>query len=930
VAIIIRPGRWNIQPSPGSQINFGHPLVNGLTFYVLFNAGGGLQHALLPFNLPGVAETAVVAPTWNVGPGGYSRNFAAGSGLTDFYERGLWNEPPNVITAFGRFRRTANSPNTAVTVRKAWKNTAGGAPFLSWDLINTNVGNAGQDMVQTQIATGGGASLTTGNTISLPAGTTAKEFTGGLTYDNAHLKLWVNGINQDSVAATGAITYDQTATGRLIICGISSVSYAAGFLGQVYWVGVWNRVMDSGEIEALHREPYSFFTPRVYRKFFTFNQGVTTDKTHNIDTYVQGLPSPSHNIDAFVFGGQGGTTKTHSIDAVIQAFGLLPAVKLAGNIIFPIAPNAFVRILGTVAQPGRQFVNLAATINVIQRQFVNLAATIQITRRQFVKLAANISSDKLKVHNIDAVVSTPALGFVQLNATITAPLQIGACRSFPDASYVKLSAWIVQQNDSIHLPNSGYAPVDDFLSSQIALASYKPISLFQLAGINLIVTAYTPGVVSWQTRTRSWLRRIDEAPNGILQTQIVNTHTLPNGAVITTTTTTVQNQDVVTVTTRIQNSTTPNRTSVIITEKNKFGQTTTRELDTLNINGIISTVEKKTVFSQPPTTENIQPIRVTTLDGVQHYQFFSQINNEWAGGDAEGLTQTTTNEQIVPGILNGNTVDQFGNPIKTKITDSTVQTPDGKTIETHTEPTGTQTAGTTTIDTSEQFNGLQTTTHTVTTYPNGSQTVSDKTVTNTPSDSVEVDVETVTDEYGQVTITTTNTETKTFVDPTTGNLRTTITKTVVVNKSGVITTDTQTTTTNDFEDDIVNDKIQVYLIQEFTMNVVIDEMNMYALWEINETHQKNFALLELFGQQLGNANLTYKLRQNLIKQFNQANACVIPVTLQANGKLFQVVFAPSASAFRPKYIPGTEPHVYELQLILQSRSNLITGTKGFF
>jgi hypothetical protein len=41
------------------------------------------------------------------------------------------------------------------------------------------------------------------------------------------------------------------------------------------------------------------------------------------------------------------------------------------------------------------------------------------------------------------------------------------------------------------------------------------------------------------------------------------------------------------------------------------------------------------------------------------------------------------------------------------------------------------------------------------------------------------------------------------------------------------------------------------------------------------------------------------------------------------------VFAPSASAFRPKLIPGTEPHVYELQLILQERSDLINGTVGF-
>jgi len=331
-------------------------------------------------------------------------------------------------------------------------------------------------------------------------------------------------------------------------------------------------------------------------------------------------------------------------------------------------------------------------------------------------------------------------------------------------------------------------------------------------------------------------------------------------------------------------------------------------------------VEKRNVFSQPPITENIQPLKVTTLDGIQHYQFFGAENTEWAGGEAEGLTVTTTAEQT-----------HVNNGITNKHTEETVQTPDGKTIKTTTDITGNVPgSGTTITDTSEQFNGIQTTTHKVTTYPDGSQTVSDTTTNNTTGDSIAVETEQVTDEYGQVTTTVTKTETKTFVDPTTGIVRTTETKNVTVTKNGVTITDTTVDTTNDFEDDIVNQKVQVIYIQEFTINVVIDEMSMFALWEINETHQKNFALLELFGQQLSNATLSYKLRQNLINQFNTANSCVAPVTLQANGRTYQVVFAPSASGFRAKYIPGTEPHCYELQLILQERSNLVTGTKGFF
>jgi hypothetical protein len=53
------------------------------------------------------------------------------------------------------------------------------------------------------------------------------------------------------------------------------------------------------------------------------------------------------------------------------------------------------------------------------------------------------------------------------------------------------------------------------------------------------------------------------------------------------------------------------------------------------------------------------------------------------------------------------------------------------------------------------------------------------------------------------------------------------------------------------------------------------------------------------------------------------------VPMQALGKTYNVVFAPSASSFRAKYITGTDPTVYELQMILQQRSDLTTGERGY-
>src|SRR5207302_7804866 len=130
-------------------------------------------------------------------------------------------------------------------------------------------------------------------------------------------------------------------------------------------------------------------------------------------------------------------------------------------------------------------------------------------------------------------------------------------------------------NDSRQMPGQGFTVTDDWLSSSDALNSYKPTSRVTFfgstlpsAGISLVITAFTAGVISFQTRTRTWLRRVDQASSGIIVNSKVNTHTLSNGTVITTTTQTTQQQDILVTKTTIQNSGTTTRTRVIMTAKN--------------------------------------------------------------------------------------------------------------------------------------------------------------------------------------------------------------------------------------------------------------------------------------------------------------------------------------------------------------------------
>jgi hypothetical protein len=752
---------------------------------------------------------------------------------------------------------------------------------------------------------------------------------------------------------------------ELCIAMCSAATGNSSFPGSAKWSGFGNpqgmlqhQSQDSaGSITGNFTTNATVATASAIATFPAPSGATTVNNVHNVDAYVQATQDKTHNIDAFI---QAGSTVdqmhnvdadilvpaqvsevhnvdayvqivqiSHSIDADIIVVALVSFVRFFGSIIFPINPtNGFVRLAGTVLEPQLSFVNLAATIEGKSLSFINLAGTVQVALRNYVKLAGNISSDKTPTHHVDADISTQSLSFVQMVGTIVGAVSPGPCTKFPDASYVKLAGWIVIPGDSVQMPNSGFSRADDFLSSQVALQAYKPMSIISLAGYNLIITAFTAGVFSWQTRARTWLTRQDEIPNGILLTTTTSVHTLPNGAIVTTVTQVKLVQDVQVTIVTIKNSATPQRTSVIVTEKNQSGQTVTRETDTTNVNGVISTQTKKTVYTQPPDVDNIQPITVRTLDGVTHYQFFDQVNTEWAGGDQEGVTQTQTQETITPGSLNGKTQDQFGNPILTRISDTIVNDPTGKLTHTHTEETGIRGVGTTTTDTQDSFNGIIETTIATTTFPDGSQEVKKRVKNSLTGDTTETSTEQVTDEFGQITTTVTHTEIKTFADPVTGALRQVTTKTVNVTKSGVNTVDSTVVTTDNFEDVIINDKIRVIAIQEFTITCVIDEFTMFALWEINESHQKQYALQELFGQQLGNANLSYALRQRLIGQFNAAN-CVPCVNLQANGRTWCVVFAPSASAFRPKLILGTEPHVYELQLIVQARSNLIDGTIGF-
>lgn len=264
MAIIIHPKRWSTQPPSGAQIDFGHPLAKGLTFYTLFNAGGGPQQALLPASAPETLLGTTPTPIWATGPdAGKSHNW--NNNWSSWYERGSWVEPTNQVTCVVRLRRVGNLPSFSVPILKTAKN-AGSTPFWSYGL-EYNRAAAGQDVVVALISTSGTAGGV-GTAVNLGAGATLNAHTLGMTYTSGALKLFYNGILKQTDVFSGTITYDTTSTGRLILSGASAAAAGNEFSGQIFYSAIWNRALTGSEMEWLNTEPYAMLVPTKRKKFF--------------------------------------------------------------------------------------------------------------------------------------------------------------------------------------------------------------------------------------------------------------------------------------------------------------------------------------------------------------------------------------------------------------------------------------------------------------------------------------------------------------------------------------------------------------------------------------------------------------------------------------------------------------------------------------
>lgn len=252
---IITP--WRSQPPPGTPMLPG-PLV------VVLPAGGAVYNLGNRNKEPtGISNGAGIL--FKPGYYGYSvGSQAASTNVVRLHSVAnatgtVWEQPTSGVTvmAYGmRFAATAlNRPIFG-------NQTPNTSPFAGWALTD-----AESDFPKFEAAPGGSyASIS-----SSVALVDLVPFVLVGTYDGATMRIYLNGVETGSTAATGTMAYPSDADRGP---GLGNFwNYTSGdrsFQGEIYVAALWDRALPSVEVANLSRNPWGFlFAPRLKWPFIS-------------------------------------------------------------------------------------------------------------------------------------------------------------------------------------------------------------------------------------------------------------------------------------------------------------------------------------------------------------------------------------------------------------------------------------------------------------------------------------------------------------------------------------------------------------------------------------------------------------------------------------------------------------------------------------
>jgi len=228
-------------------VDWSHPLARGLVDIVLAR---GDQHVSIAHGEAFTANGSDMSGV--IGPGGEAT--APTVQTTDAYQLGpadtedRWRRPASAVTCLVVLRRTGAAVGNAPIFSNASPNVA---PYTAWGFDDS--GGAGTLRFS---ASPGGA---------FKAVSSSSGLTGNLevvigTYDGANIRLYSDGVELASTAATGDLGYPNTGA-PAIGNSFSYLGSNRSFNGEIYACALWDIGLNAAEVSAITSDPYQMLIP---------------------------------------------------------------------------------------------------------------------------------------------------------------------------------------------------------------------------------------------------------------------------------------------------------------------------------------------------------------------------------------------------------------------------------------------------------------------------------------------------------------------------------------------------------------------------------------------------------------------------------------------------------------------------------------------
>lgn len=224
------PKRWSSKPPVGVQINWGHPLANGLVRAWLMNEAGGLS--IFDLVTAKTESWSSGGPSWVVKSGGIGLNFLSTSSV---------EIPLTAVPASGTTFSIAALVSWDGTNKSTYYGILNDETLPEGLYINSDLG---QFSFYNSGGHPSGVNLTPGTVYSVI-----------ISVSGGNLSMYQDGV---LVATAGSIF---TATWNYI-GGLPAV-HALG--GTVYGVKYWKRALTAAEAQQLYLDPYCFLQPMAPR-----------------------------------------------------------------------------------------------------------------------------------------------------------------------------------------------------------------------------------------------------------------------------------------------------------------------------------------------------------------------------------------------------------------------------------------------------------------------------------------------------------------------------------------------------------------------------------------------------------------------------------------------------------------------------------------